>query len=98
MRGESPQASKLTATALGKLNPEDMDVSFIVNQGFLNSSGCRVTESANENQMALISSYDPVSGEHQRISGLSHLNIAAVAKVCMTDIISIELVFKEIVA
>ena len=83
MKGEQPETAKLTAGTLSKLNPEDMDVSFIVNAGFLNSCGgsVRVPEFG-EGENTLISTYDPVSGEHQRIQGLQHLNIAAVAKVC----------------
>jgi hypothetical protein len=45
----------------------------------------------------LISFYDPIQGEGN-ISGMQHINLASIARVCDSDILSIELVIKEILA
>jgi hypothetical protein len=45
----------------------------------------------------LISLYDPIQGEGN-ISGMQHINLASIARVCDSDILSIELVIKEILA
>jgi hypothetical protein len=90
------KSQKLTSHALEAFNPADMDVSFIINQSFLNSCGGGVCIS--EKPEDLISKYDPIQGEGQNINGLQHINLASIAKVCETDILSIELVIKEIVA
>ena len=70
-RGQEVQSAKLKAGALGKLNPEDMDVALVVSQSFLNSCGgsVRVSESA-EGEQSLISSYDPHQGEQMSYNGL----------------------------
>jgi hypothetical protein len=46
----------------------------------------------------LISCFDPVQGEGQNIKGMQHINLSSIAKVCDTDILSIELIMKEIIA
>ena len=42
--------------------------------------------------------FDPSLGEHQLIHGLMHLNLLSIAKVCSTDVLTIEMVLKEIIA
>lgn len=73
-----------------------MDVTLMVNQNFLNSCGGGVTIS--DKPEDLISKFDPINGEGQNINGLQHINLASIAKVCETDILSVELILKEIVA
>ena len=68
----------------------------MINQSFLNQCGGGVRIS--EKPENLISTYDPIQGEGQNISGMQHINLASIAKVCDTDILTIELVMKEIVA
>ena len=38
-KGQEVKSAKLTANALGKLNPDDMDVALMVSQSFINSCG-----------------------------------------------------------
>jgi hypothetical protein len=73
-----------------------MDVTLMINQGFLNQCGRSVRIS--EKPEDLISSYDPILGEGQNIPAMQHINLASIARVCDTDILSVELVIKEIVA
>jgi len=61
----------------------------------LNSTGLNVKTSAEPNDQ-LISAYDPSQGDY--VGGVQHINMASVAKVCDTDILSVELIIKEIVA
>jgi len=93
----NPQSSKLTENALSKLNPADMDVSLLLNQNFLKGCGSSV-KVAEGNDSNLISSFDPNLGDHSHILGTQHINFQSVARVCNTDILSVELVMKEIVA
>lgn len=45
-----------------------------------------------------LGTFDPALGEHQLISGLMHLNLVSIAKVCSTDVLTVEHILKEIVA
>ena len=88
------QSQKLTSKALESFNPSDLDVSLMVNQAFLDScgSGIRISEKPED----LISCYNPITGEG--LSGTQHINLSSIAKVCDTDILSVELIMKEIIA
>ena len=98
-KGQEVKSAKLTAGALGKLNPEDMDVALMVSQSFLNSCGgsVRVADSV-DGEQSLISSYDPHQGEQLNYTGLQHINMASISRVCSTDIVTVEMILKEIVA
>lgn len=98
-KGQEVKSAKLTAGALGKLNPEDMDVALMVSQSFLNSCGgsVRVVDSV-DGEQSLISSYDPHQGEQLNYTGLQHINMASISRVCSTDIVTVEMILKEIVA
>lgn len=95
LKSEDVLSAKLTSKALEGFNPADMDVTLMVNQSFLSQcgTGVRISEKAED----LISLYDPIQGEGN-VHGMQHINLASIAKVCDSDILSIELVLKEILA
>ena len=94
MTSEESDPTKLTSKALDQFNPADYDVSLMVNENFLKNCGSiKISESPQD----LISSFDSLSGE-MKFPGLQHINLGSVAKVCETDIFSVEQVLKEIVA
>jgi len=88
--------SKLTEKALSSIqHNECLEVKFLISQAFLNTCGGSVTV-ANSNQ---IQAYDPVNAEISPLmAGVQHFNLASIAKVCDTDIFSVELILREIVA
>ena len=85
---------KLTSEALKKIQ-SDVEIRFLVSQGFLNlCGGIRCSENS-----AQIQSYDPVDIENTNFrASIQHINLAAIAKVCDTDVISVEQIMREIVA
>ena len=88
------EATKLTSKALNDFNPSDYDVALMISETFLKGcGGVKVSETPGE----LISSFDPISSD-VKFNGLQHINFASVAKVCETDIITVEMIMKEIVA
>jgi len=88
------EQTKLTSKALNDFNPSDYDVALMISETFLKGcGGVKVSEAPGE----LISSFDPISGDI-KFPGLQHINFASVAKVCETDIVTVEMVMKEIVA
>ena len=91
---EAEGATRLTSSALGQFKDADYDVKLFLSQQFLNK--CSSAVSVAEDGM--ISSYDPSLGEHQYIKGLQHLNFGSVSRVCDTDLLSVEMIVKEIVA
>ena len=46
----------------------------------------------------MITTFDPMEGVHQNFIGLQHINMSAVAKVCGTDILTVQSILKEIIA
>jgi hypothetical protein len=94
-KGIQAQATKLTVEALNDFNPADLDVKFLVNLNFLKQCGPSVNIVEDD---GMISTYDPSIGDHTQIQGLMHLNLQSVAKVCDTDMLTVEAVLKEIVA
>jgi len=82
----------LTSKNLASFNPADMDVKLSVYKGFLLSTAMNVRDGDNE----LIEVLDQAAGDY--ISGVQHINMGSVAKVCDTDIITIENVVREIVS
>jgi len=55
-------------------------------------TGCGVCEDY------LLGTYNPIEGDHTQIANLQHLNTGAIAKVCDTDMLTVEMVMKEIMA
>ena len=70
-----------------------MDVKLLINSGFLQQCGESITL---DNKNGLIQEYNPFEGEP--IKGMQHLNLGSIAKVCDTEIFTIELILKEIVS
>ena len=63
---------------------------------FLNQCGDSITVS--EGERSLISIYDPIDADYSSLIGsVNHINLSAVAKVCNTDLLTTELIVKEIV-
>lgn len=98
-RGMETQQMKLTEQALNNFDPSELDVKLLLSINFLRQcgSGVNVPES-NSQEGAYISTYDPSLGEQVNIRGVHHLNLQAVAQVCETDMLSVEMILKEIVA
>lgn len=87
-------AQRLTSSALGQFRDADYEVKLYVNQQFLNKCpGVSVAEDS-----SMISTYDPSVGEHTNIRNLQHLNAASISRVCETDLLTVEMIIKEIVA
>jgi len=76
-----------------------MDVTLLLSQNFLNGCGgsVRVAEGS-VHEANLISTYDPSVGDHHQILGTQSINYASISKVCDTDIYTIEMILKEIIA
>lgn len=84
----------MTSKALSEFNPSDYDVALMISETFMKGcGGIKVSETPGE----LISSWNPIAAD-VKFQGLQHINYASVAKVCETDIITIEMVMKEIIA
>lgn len=63
---------------------------------FLNQCGDTTVAEGDEKQ--LISVYDPIDADYSRLIGsVNHINLSAVAKVCNTDLLTTELIVREIV-
>ena len=65
----------------------------IISQGFLKACGNSVSI---DDKNGLISEYNPVEGEP--VKGIQHLNLASIAKVCDTELLTVENILKEIIA
>ena len=83
---------KLTQGALGNFKEQDLDVKLLLNQGFLQQCGDSVRI---DDKNGLIAEYNPIEGEPP-VKGIQHLNFASIAKVCDTEILTIETIIKEI--
>ena len=82
---------KLTTKTLNQMGNKDYEVVAMINENFLNQAGGAVRVPANS---STISSYD----SKPQLNNLASINFAQVAKVCDTDLQTIEMVYHEILA
>ena len=69
---------------------------FMISQVFLNTCGESVRVDPYSES---IQAYDPINADNSKlISSVQHLNLGSIAKVCDTDLFSVELVIKEMLA
>ena len=69
-----------------------MDIKFLLSTAFIQQCGDLTLDTKN----GLLDEYNPFEGEP--LKGIQHINLASIAKVCDTELLTIEMVLKEIVA
>lgn len=94
----SQEPAKLTPAALGQLQQDEVQIRLYLQQGFVEQA--RVSLAADEAQGdgPALEVFDPLSGDKYQMQHVKPLNLAAIAKVCDTDVLTIQFIVKEIVA
>ena len=89
-------ASRLNASNLNQLDSKDKEIELQVNKYFVDgcNAALRITE-----RSGYVKIYDPQSRDQQSfLQSVNHINMASIAKVCDTDVFTVQQVFSEIVA
>lgn len=103
-RSEAPSeapgtdAGKLTSAALSQLQEDQVHVKLFLQQVFVEQARVSVSGEDAHGEGPALEVFDPLSSDKYQMQNVKPLNLAAVAKVCDTDILTIQFVVKEIVA